>query len=527
MASVADTLITKYELQDNYSGKLKKISGETDKLGKSLDGITGGSSSGTGGSLGGLVSGLGTLGGMAPGIGTAVTLIATAMAAVAAATVGATVAAAKFGMEAMKAAAPMDTIERTFAGVYGSTKKAAEMMAYLKQEAMKSNFEFKSLANAAKLVVMNGMKFSEFKDAMQAIALRGSGDPAQNLETIASTLTRIKAGDFAQAFENLRSFGVGKDTLVKLGATFDKSGQFTGNISDALELFKKIGAESQGVVDSMNGGMEATLSNMEEGFGLMMQQAGKAIFENFKPLIDNIISTITDILDSGVIKDTINAISAIFDVDPGDNGLAKLAIGVLAAIRTGAWIVRSVWEGILGVVRFVQNVLKYIPGFNGIGGVSPAGDLFSAIQGDWQRNYNEMMNTFQASQKVKQKKGNKSSVEPTIAAAKEAAKEATEEAVGKMEEPASPLMQIARNTKQTADNTKASIDMSRHILGGGDIGRLGLSPAELDGLNGRVRRGGSSNRAVKVKIIGGGSFEEVIQNIFNQALPQLKRQGLI
>lgn len=515
MANVADTLITKFELQDNYSGKLKNISKQTDDLGKSIGNVTGGGS-GSGGGIGSLVSGLGTIGSMAPGIGTAVTMIATALTAVATATVGATVAAAKFGMEAMKAAAPMDTIERTFAGVYGSTKKAADMMAYLKGEAMKSNFEFKDLADSAKMLVMNGMKFSEFKDPLQAIAMRGSGDPTENLRMVTSTLTRIKAGDFAQAFENLRSFGIGKDTLVAMGATFDKSGQFTGNVAQALALFKKLGQESQGVVDTMDGGMEATLGNMEEGFGLMMQQAGKQIFADFKPLIDNIITAITDVLDSGIIKDTIDSISSMFDVDPGSNGLAKLVIGVLAAIRTGAWIVRSVWAGIEAVVGYVASILKYIPGMGGIGGVGAfvnpfglTGSIASEVGSYYKNSYDEMSNTFAASQAMKAKKeGNQA--EP------DGAKLADNS-------PAPTLVQIAQNTKATAEHTKQQADMSRHIFGGGDLGRLGLSPAELDNFTGSRRSG----RTTLVRIVGMGSFDQMFTDVINQVLPQLKRQGAI
>lgn len=525
MANVADTLITRYQLQDDYSAKLKKISGETDKFGKSVQGLAGSGGAG-GGSLGGLVSGLGSLGSMAPGIGTAVAMIGTAMVAVAAATVGATVAAAKFGMEAMRAAAPMDTIERTFAGVYGSTKKAADMMAYLRQEAMKSNFAFTDLANAAKLVVMNGMQFSEFSDAMQAIALRGSGSPAQNLEMIAQTITRIKAGDFAQAFENLRSFGIGKDTLIALGATFDKSGKFTGNVAQALELFKKIGEQSQGVVDQMAGGMEATLSNLDEGFSLMMQQAGRAVFDNLKPMIENVIKAMTDILDSGVIKDTVNAIASLLDIDPSSDGLAKLAISVLAGVRASAVLIRSLWEGIIQIVNRAITVARILSPLgaaalsSSIG--NPFGGLATDVAGVYRDSFNEMWNTYQASQSMKAKKGSTAS-EPILNKTKEATKAAVEGVFDKLEQPTSPIAQIAKHTKQTADNTKASIDMTRHILGGGDIGRLGLSPAELQGFGGRTK---GRQAVVKVRVIG-GEFSQIIQDIINQTLPQLRRQGAI
>ncbi len=501
MASVADTLITKWELQDNYSPKAKKAAQATDNLGKSLNQVTGGGTGG--GGIKGMVSGLGTLAGMSNPVTIGITAIATGLIAVATATIAASVAAVKFGMEAMKAAAPMDTIQRVFAGVYGDTKKAAQMMTYLKDEAMKSNFEFKDLAGSAKLLVMNGMKFTEFKDSMQAIAMRGPGNPAENLRTIAEQLTRIKGGDFGRAFEELRNFGISKQELTALGATFDKSGQFTGNIKQALELFKKVGAQGKAIVDQMEGGMEATLSNMDEGFDLMQQQVGKQLFTNMKPLIDNIITVITNLMDSGVLKDTVDMITSLFDIDPSSDGLAKLAIGVLAAIQTGAQIVHAVWAGIMTVVNAVAQLLHT---------KIAVGGLTDWTMGQYDRNYNTLMNTYNANQVIKDKdakKGKKGAVEPDNPKAKTMVD--------------SPIMAIAKHTKDTAENTKQL--NARHILGGGDIGRMGISPAELDVINTRVRHSGKSNTTIKV--IGFGKFDGLMQEAFMEFLTQAKRQGAL
>lgn len=526
MASVADTLITRYQLQDDYSAKLKKMSAETDKFGQSVQGLAGAGGGGAGGSLGGLVSGLGSISTMAPGIGTAAAAIAASIAAIGAATVTATLEATKFGWSLMRIAAPYDTLERTFQGIYGNAKDAAQMMAYLNQEANKGNFAFKDLANAAKLLALSDIQFGEFNTAMQAIALRGSGSPAQNLEMVASALTKIKAGDIGEAFETLRSFGIGKDELRSLGATFDKSGQFTGNIQQALDLFKKVGEEGRGVVEAMNGGMEQWFSNFDAYLEQMQIQAGKALFSNLKPVLDNLLKAMVDILDSGIIKDTVNAITSLLDIDPSSDGLAKLAISVLAAIRASVVLIRSLWEGIIQIVNRAITVARILSPLgakaleSSIG--NPFGGLATDVAGVYRDSFNEMWNTYQASQSMKAKKP--PVTEPLLKGAKDAIKESVNELANKMDKPSSPLPQIARHTKQTAENTKAAIDMTRHILGGGDIGRLGLSPAELQGFGGGRTRGRQA--VVKVRVIG-GEFSQIIQDIINQTLPQLRRQGAI
>jgi hypothetical protein len=42
-----------------------------------------------------------------------------------------------------------------------------------------------------------------------------------------------------------------------------------------------------------------------------------------------------------------------------------------------------------------------------------------------------------------------------------------------------PMRQIAANTRMTAENTKKFVDLARGIFGGGELGRLGVTPVEM------------------------------------------------
>lgn len=57
---------------------------------------------------------------------------------------------------------------------------------------------------------------------------------------MASAFTRIKAGDFGEAFERLRDFGIARKDLEAEGLTFDKDGQYVGTVEAAMKAVRAI-----------------------------------------------------------------------------------------------------------------------------------------------------------------------------------------------------------------------------------------------------------------------------------------------
>jgi hypothetical protein len=79
------------------------------------------------------------------------------------------------------------------------------------------------------------------------------------------------------------------------------------------------------------------------------------------------------------------------------------------------------------------------------------------------------------------------------------------------------LNQIAGNTAATAGNTQKQLDMQRYILGGGDLGRLGVTPVEMSGRQGKE---------VRIKVdSGAATLDDWVSGLVSKAIRELRRRG--
>ncbi|GEM_PF-5961463 len=492
MSSVADELITKYTLKDDYSAGLAKIGRNSQHAAQQINSVQDSVSSSKGGGLMGAFSMLKGGAGSAAAALTAVVAGVTAVVGVGAGLIAA-------GKSAIDAFAPYDTLERTFTGIYGSAAKAKQMMSFLNSEAQKSNFLFSDLSQNAKLLALQGLKWGDYSDAIQGLAVRGGGT-GEALGMATSTVTRIKGGDYGEAFENLRQFGYSRDVLTQMGLVFDKSGTYKGTMEQALAVIRKIGVENKAIVAAMNGGAEATLGNLTESFGLALGEAGKSIFNSLKGGIIGITDAISTAINSGAIKDTFSSFMDILTDGAGEINLTKVIASVLAGVETTAAVIRTTWEGIRAllnspIVKSLMQVFLHVGAGVGIGALMDNQDFGKIYENSYKRNLNQMERYNSKPHDAKEPEPNASPI-------------------------ATPLQQIAENTKQTAKHTKDSADMGRHIFGGGDLGRMGISPLELK----RGSRVANPNINVKVE---GTALDAALSAAVTKIVSQMHRQGLI
>lgn len=80
------------------------------------------------------------------------------------------------------------------------------------------------------------------------------------------------------------------------------------------------------------------------------------------------------------------------------------------------------------------------------------------------------------------------------------------------------LQRIDTNTRRIAENTR---DYRRYALGGGELGRIGVTPVEMAGIAGR------RDVRVSVDVSGVKTFEQVIAMAVQQSVSQMKRQGAL
>lgn len=450
MAKIIDELVTVYKLDDQYTPKAKQVGASTQQLGGIM------------GSLGTASSGI--LGGVALGV----TAVATVM-------VTATKAAIEFGVAAVQAFREFDTIERSFTGVLGSGERAGKMMEYLESKALKSAFGLKDLATAASSLAMASLDVNRFLPIVEQLALASGNVSGSGLADAASVLRRLRGGQIAEALgpEGLGRFGINRQDLTQYGATFNKQGQFQGSMEEAFDVVERVVAAKLGrVADEVGKGAEATYSNAADAWDKALRDAGRVVQSGLTPVIVGL---------TGVLND-FNASGTLVAVLEGFKGLGTLSKQVNWDALTG---------GLMAATHIAVAMGKLAMSF----ATKRLGALFEipGIFNEMQAGMAQSVMTFAIS---RARRAGSDPVAPSVSPTEDYIKE------------------VADNTEKVAVNTQKLVDHSRHIFGGNDLGRLGVTPVEIGSSRGSTR--------VQVDLTGvEGDWKRVMEPIVLQITRQI------
>ena len=494
MASIADTLITNFVLKDDYSAGVNKAASATSNFAKHAKAAQGAVSGG-----GGLTSGLGLFKDALGSIGNALTTVTAGIAAV----VGAGVGLVDLASKAIDKFAEYDSIERIFTGIYGSADKAKQMMSYLNAEAQKGQFTFKDLAETAKSVVMTGLKFDSYKEFIELVGMKAGGG-AEGLREAANILTRISSGQGGEGWRRLKEMGFGPG-LAKLGIVFDKSGEFKGNVTQAMNALKGLGESGKGILDAMEGSAAAGMANIREAFTRSFAAVGGEIWEQAGGFIGKVADTINQAIDSGAIKSTVDSILSMFNFNYGESSMADSMARILASLEAASVYTAHWLEGLGIVLEYMEKIYR----------ASPAGIVGSAlnhIRGiDGKDAKPDEISKF-----LRDAYGGTAYDE---AYERNKALMAQKKAAGAEPDNPNALQQIANNTAETAKHTKeAKEHWARNVFGGGDLGRYGVTAMELH------RRNASSQNAT-LNIVGLKSLDDFLKKAFFEGMAHAKRLG--
>lgn len=456
--------------------------------------------------------------------------------------VGAAAGLAAIAYAATTQYAAFETIRLTFAGLADSMEKADQMMRAIKGYSLKSVFDEEPLARAALQLAQIRLEAGEYLPIIEAIAIRSGEITPDKLLEVVSILRRLRGGQIADALgpEGLGRFGIGREELIAFGAMVDGSGEFKMNVEQALNVVKAIAnsPESKRIKEMLEGSPQTRISNALGALQAAFREFGAAASQFVIPALESIASVAQFLAESGWLKQLSSGFAELFGEDDGKRGFIKFLFTVVSAFEViGSYlgnIVRNavqafevisavnlkVLQGLTLPLRAMLWALDKVRGTNLVGeldkmlsGISKFGLLgglaanlygFEEL-GDAIRNgADAKMASFDAWQKSKSKKeaagGN---AFPNIVSGT-----SSENPVQQA------LNDIARSTGDTASNTKQQLDMQRYVLGGGDLGRLGVTPLEM------------SRGEVKVKVdSGAATLDDWVSALINKAVRELRRQG--
>ncbi len=551
--AVADTLITRYQLDDRYSQKAKQVEQATRKIGDAMDGA--------GKRAGGLSNILATVGRGAVG---ALSMLGQV------AGVGAIGILGLAGV-AVKASADMDSLKRALVAVAGSSEEAEKQLARLKEVAKAPGLGFKEAIQGSVRLQAAGFSALLAERALKAFgnAIATVGGGKEELDGVSMALAQIASKGKISAEEILQ--------LAERVPQIRKAMQAAFGTSDTEKL-QEMGIEAEEFVSrvvseleklpQVTGGAKNAIENLGDALFRAFSQAGDVINRFLIPAIETVGSWLTWMVETGVITRIVEGFLSLFNLGSSDTPIVKLLayltatfeelpslvrrglnyIGeafekvgryikltlaaAFAILVTGAVFraitaiitaYRALGTTLAGIAAIQAFMVGLVPG--GIAQIAIATALGVAAFGGMMYLLNKVGEEFNnlkpppiwtdiatrsaiLEEQFKNQAGNTPVGMP---GASEAGSSLPDR------KPATALQAIARATGETARNTREQVDLQRFALGGGDLGKLGVDAVQIR----RMKRG-----AIDVNVSGADeSINRILSELLRAILPIAVKQS--
>jgi|GEM_PF-4967810 len=408
-------------------------------------------------------------------------------------------------------------IELSFEAILGSKDKGQQMMDYVTQFAKTSIFQKEDLAQTTMELSQMGMNMNQWLPTTERLAaMTGKTDPGE-LETMVELIRRIKGGQLALAMgpRGVGRLGISRDELEnKYGAKFSGSGQFEGSISDALDVVQRLAEDRGGpIVDNLKKSLSVGFSNLKDSVVESLVGIGSGLSDSVTPILTNLTNAFNSLTDAGVWKDLGSIIANIFNIDPSQGNLED---GLLKIGETLVWlsVVATEWGDTLNEIGdWLERVRHFWLDPIGSKDKNARSEDDPSMYGIASQIAQNYYDTEKMQLEIQAKKDKK---------AKDAKAAGAPDPVG--DTTTDPqAMTNSNNLSEIAKNTrKMHEDFRKYAFGGGDLGRIGVTPVEMQSFYGSRTNGGGGGLNAVTSALGQLVAEEV-----NKILGHYMRQRLI
>lgn len=475
----------------------------------------------------------------------------------------------------LQAAIGFDTLSRSMIAVTGSAERAKAVLAFVDKLAVPSIFTSDQLGAAARTLEAFGLQSERWLPVVEKLGTVFGGT-SQDLNQFTNAIGMLKSGRSGEAFESLARAGISRDALKVRGLKFDKSGQFLGDTRQALDAVEaEINARFGALGQVMGGGAAARIASFGDILNRTARIAGGALLTYLIPVVERATVALEGMLKSGALRkliedsiqkareiggpvlESIKGIGA--SLLPVLQGVAKLGgiiAGVFSRLPTGlqqALIIATLLRGVISNIAIPGGLIGGAGGT--LGGVvskailGPIGLIGSILIAGAMALREHMLKAVEVLElraamenaipevvrdpETKQlRPPNNEEIEKARREAKrrffadkygidpEAAQEDLDTLLkNQLQEQPDALSPEVKALEQIERNTRPLLDFGQYILGGGELGQLGVTREELAGLKGAggspARRDGSVRAAVETLV---DVLERHIRNETHQAL---------
>ena len=332
---------------------------------------------------------------------------------------------------------------------------------------------------------------------------------------------RLAAGNFPD-IEQLSAFGLSKSMFAQQGIKFDAGGSLVSSARDTFDaLLRIVDTKYATILDKMSKTTESKLASLQDKWEGAMRSLGAGLIEVLSPVIDYFTKFLDKLTTSGAMGDLVNRFLSPFKgfTEALTNGDAQAAVDRLLASVSGfvasiPTILQSTFENI---AKLLENIFANIQRFmtesspKTMGAYRGATDRLAIDEFLGRISHEEFLRkqaaldkrygmnatpvlmegvdfgkTFADTQKfidgIIEKIGKANLPETATGAPKPEGPVGTiaDTAKATTDESNDLLFRIAKNTRDSAD----ALTLRRETLGGGTMGAIGLTGAEVAAVNG-------------------------------------------
>lgn len=453
----------------------------------------------------------------------------TALAGIGAVGVAGTVAGfGMLGKTAFDAAVSFESLNSRLTAITGSGKKAAEVLDMVKKVAGPSPFTFSQLANLAVGLEATGV---ETNAMLPRLANLGAafGASEEKLASLLNMVQQLKGGQIPDMGQ-LSMFGMNRSDFAKQGIKFDKGGGLEqGQEMKVFEAFVNIiDTKYSGMLEGLQNDTATKLASLEDAWEQTMRKIGEKMITILTPYIQYTTDFLGRMLDSGILADlTTKFFGPMQEFTKGftdgnvQASVDKLLASILAVGASIPDIISGTFQNLGKILQnFLTNINASIGKLNpllAMEGHKKIDDLktdyvygrISKEQLDARRTQISNEYGFGATGDIMQgvdfgkpfadaSKFADSIIKKMAGAKAPQAgevpkpfgplfKPGEEPGMGGAGQAEDLLLRIATNTKDTAD----ALTLRRETLGGGTMGAIGLTGAEVGAVNASYGRFGN------------------------------------
>ncbi len=207
------------------------------------------------------------------------------------------------GKTAFDAAVSFESLNSRLTAITGSGKKAAEVLDMVRKVAGPSPFTFSQLANLAVGLQAAGL---ETNAMLPRLANLGAafGASEEKLASLLMMVQTLKAGQLPDTGQ-LSMFGMSRSMFAKQGIKFDKGGGLEqGQEMKVFEAFIKIiDTKYSGMLDGLQNDTATKLASLEDSWEATMRKIGEKMITILTPYIEYATNFLGRMMDSGVLGD--------------------------------------------------------------------------------------------------------------------------------------------------------------------------------------------------------------------------------